>query len=99
MCPVYVVDVGLGQLYFGHVVQLMDFKNPRTIVASGKISGVWGVDKFRFKAIPQFFYKVDVTHVLIDDAPLMHPHAGGDQFLIKDVIGGSVLWSQKHMKA
>ena len=38
----YDVDVGLGQFYFGQVVQLMDFKNPRTIVASGKISGVWG---------------------------------------------------------
>ena len=99
MCPVYVVDVGLGQLYFGQVVQLMDFKNPHTIVASGKISGVWGVDKFHFKAIRQFLYKVDVTHPLIDDAPLMHPHAGGDQFLIRDVIGGSVLWSQKHMEA
>ena len=93
MCPVYVVDVGLGQFYFGQVVQSMDFKNPRTIVASGKISGVWEVDKFHFKAIPKFFYKVDVTHAL------MHPHAGGDQFLIRDVIRGSVLWSQKHMKA
>ena len=96
----YVVDVGLGQFYFGQVVQLMDFKNPRTIVASGKISGVWGVDKFHFKAILQFFYKVDIiTHALIDNAPLMHPHAGGDQFLIRDVVGGSVLWSQQHMKA
>ena len=99
MCPMYVVDVGLGQFYFGHVVQLMDFKIPRPIVTSGKIIGVWGVDKFHFKAIPQFFYKVDVTHALIDDAPLMHPHEGGDQFLIRNVIGGSVLWSQKHMKA
>ncbi len=77
----------------------MDFKNPRTIVASGKISGVWGVDKFHFKAIPPFFYKVDVTHALIGDAPLMLPHEEGDQFLIRDVIGGSVLWSQQHMKA
>lgn len=80
-------------------MQLMDFKNPRKVVASGKISGVWGVDNFHFKAIPQFFYKVDVMHALIDDAPLMHPHEAGDQFLIRDVIGGSVLWSQKHMKA
>ena len=93
------MDFGLGQFYFGQVVQLMDFKNPRQIVASGKISGVWGVDKFHFKPIPQFFYKVDVTHARIDDAPLMYPHAGVDQFLMKDVIGGSVLWSQKHMKA
>ena len=79
-------------------LQLMDFKNPRTVVASGKINGVWGVDKCHFKAIPQFFYKVDVTHALIDDVPLLHPHEGGDQYLIRDVIGGSVLWSQKHMK-
>ena len=95
----YVVDVGLGQFHFGQVVQLLDFKNPRTIVASGKISGVWGVDKFHFKAIPPFFYKVDVTHALIGDAPLMLLHEEGDQFLIRDVIGGSVLWSQQHMKA
>ena len=87
------MDVGLGQLYFGHVVQLMDFKNPRTIVASSKISGVWGVDKFHFKAISQFFYKVGVTHALIEDAPLMHPHARGNQFFRRDVIGVSVLWS------
>ena len=92
-------DIGLWQFYFGQVVQLMDFKNPGTIVASGKISGVWGVDRFHFKAIPQFFYKVDVTQAIKDDAPLMHPHEGGDQFLIRDVIGGSALWSQKHMKA
>ena len=58
-----------------------------------------GVDKFCFKPILQFFYKVDVTHGRIDYAPLMHPHARGDQFLVKDVIGGSVLWSQKHIKA
>lgn len=99
MRTVYVMGVGLGQFYFGQVVQLMDVRNPRAIVASGKISGVWGVDKFHFKEIPQFCYKVDITHTLIDDAPLMHPHAGGDQFLIRDVIGGSVLWNQKHMKA
>ena len=72
-------------------MKLMDFKNPGTIVASGKISGVWGVDNFHFKAIPQFYYKVDVTHALKDDAPLMQPHESGDQFLIRDVIGGSAL--------
>ena len=95
----YVVDVGLGQFYFGHVVQLMDFKNLRKIVVSCKISGVWGVDKFHFKPIPQIFNKVDVTHAQIDDAPLIHPHAGENQFLVKDVIGGSVSWSHKYIKA
>jgi hypothetical protein len=68
-------------------------------VASGTISGVWGIDKFHFKPIPQFFYKVDVTHAKVGDAPLMHPHATGDQFCVIDAIGGSVLWSQEHLKA
>jgi hypothetical protein len=58
-----------------------------------------GVDKFHFKPIPQFYYKVDVTHAQTPDAPLMHPHLEGDQFLVKDVVGGSVLWNQKHMRS
>ena len=75
-----VVDVGLGQFSIGQLVHMMNFKSPQQIVALGTISGVWGVDKFNFKPIPQFFYKVDVTHAQVGDAPLMHPHAGGDQF-------------------
>ena len=50
-----------------------------------------GLDKFHFKPIPQIFYKVDVTHAQVGDAPLMHPHPGGDQFSITNVIGCSVL--------
>lgn len=80
---VYVVDVGLEQFYFGRVVQLMDFKNPRQIVVSSKMSGVWEVDKFHLKPIFQIFYNLDVTHAQIDDVPLMHPYARGDQFLVK----------------
>ena len=95
----HAVDGGLRQFTIGQVVQLMNFKSPRQIVASGTISGVWGVDKFHFKPIPQFFYKVDVTHAQVGDAPLMHPHPGGDQCFVADAIGGSVLWSQKHLKA
>jgi hypothetical protein len=69
-------------------------------VASGTISGVWGIDKFHLKPIPQHFYKVDdVKHVQVGDAPLMHPQARGDQFFVKDAIGGNVLWSFKHLKA
>jgi hypothetical protein len=93
-----VVDVGLGQFAIGQVVQLLNFKSPRQIVASGTVSGVWGVDKFHFKPIPHSFYKVDVTQVQVGDAPLMHPHPEGDQLVVADVIGGSVLWSQKHLK-
>ena len=80
-------------------MQLLNFKHPRQIVASGIVSGVWGIDKFHFKEIPHSFYKVDVTKVQVGDAPLMHPHAEGDQFVLGDVIGGSVIWSQKLLKA
>jgi hypothetical protein len=93
-----VADVGLGQFNIGQVVQLLNFKSPRQIVASGTVSGVWGVDKFHFKPIPHSFYKVDVTQVQVGDAPLMHPHPEGDQLVVADVVGGSVLWSQKHLK-
>jgi len=42
-----------------------------------------------------------MLHMLfkVGNAPLMHSHVEGDQFLINDVISGSVLWSQKHLKA
>jgi hypothetical protein len=93
-----VADVWLGQFAIGQAVQLLNFKSPRQIVASGTVSGVWGVDKFHFKPIPHSFYKVDVTEVQVGDAPLMHPHPEGDQLVVADVIGGSVLWSQKHLK-
>ena len=77
----------------------MNFKTPRQVVATGSISGVWGVDRFHFKAIPQGFYKVDIASAIVGDAPLMHPHPEGDQCVVADAIGGSVIWSQKHLKA
>ena len=94
-----VVDVGLGQFSIGQVVHMLNFKRPHQIVAFGTIIGVWGIDKIPFQTIPQFSHKVDVTHVQVGDAPLMHPHAEGDQFFVKGAIGGSVLWSHKHLKA
>jgi hypothetical protein len=92
------LDVGLGQFVIGQEVHMLNFKTPHQIVASGTISGVSGIDKYHLKPIPQFFYKVDVTHVQVGDAPLMHPHAEGDQYFVKDAIGGNVLWSHKHLK-
>ena len=86
-----VVDVEPGYFNIGQVVHMMNFKSPQQIVASRTISGVWGFDKFHFKPIPPFFYKVDVTHAQVGDAPLMHPHPRGDQCVVADAIGGSVL--------
>ena len=93
-----VFHVGLGQFVIGQEVHILDFKTPHQIVASGTISGVSGIDKFHLRSIPPFFYKIDVTHVHIGDAPLMHPHEGGDQFCVRDAVGGNLLWSHKHLK-
>lgn len=48
-------------------------------MASGKISGLWGVDKFRGYVIPSFCMKVDVVVIYMVDIPLMHPHEANDQ--------------------
>jgi hypothetical protein len=80
----------------------MSPKNKRRKVATGKISGVGGVDKFHFKVIPQFCCKVDVTTAHIGDVKLAYPHENGDQtdqWVVKDVVGGSTLWNERSLRA
>src|ERR1700737_3073576 len=77
----------------------MSPKNKRRKVATGKISGVGGVDKFHFKVIPQFCYKVDVTIAHIGDVKLAYPHEDGDQRVVKDVVGGSTLWNERNLRS
>jgi hypothetical protein len=64
-CMRYVIDCFvdsiLVQFNVGQSVHIMSPKNKRRKVAFGKISGVRRVDKFHFKVIPEFCYKVDVT--------------------------------------
>jgi hypothetical protein len=43
-------------------------------MATGKINGLWGIDKFHGDVIPNFSLKVDVAIVHVADVPLMHPH-------------------------
>lgn len=83
----------------GQSVHLMSPKNKRRKVATGKISGVGGVDKFHFKTIPQFCYKVDVTTAHLGDVKLAYPHEDGDQWVVGDVVGGSTLWNERSLKA
>jgi hypothetical protein len=52
---------------------------------------VWGVDKFHFKIIPEFCYKVDVITAYLGDVKLAYPYEDRDQWLVKDVVGGCTL--------
>ncbi len=87
------------QFSVGQSVHMMSPKNKRRKVAIGKISGVGGVDKFHFKVIPQFCYKVDVTTAYLGDVKLAYPHEDGDQWLVKDVVGGCTLWNERNLRA
>jgi hypothetical protein len=51
-------------------------------VASGKISGLWDVDKFHGRVIPSFCMKVDVAVIHLANIPLMHPHEADDQVVV-----------------
>jgi hypothetical protein len=77
----------------------MSPKNKRRKVATGKISGVGGVDKFHFKVIPQFCCKVDVTTAHIGDVKLAYPHEDGDQWVVKNIVGGNKLWNKGSLRA
>ena len=79
------------QFNVGKSVHMMSPKNKRWKVATGKISGVGGVDKFHLKVIPEFCYKVDVTTAYLGYVKLAYPHEDGDQWVVKDVVGGCIL--------
>jgi hypothetical protein len=79
-------------------VTLLNAKNPRQKVALGKISGLWGVDKFHGHFIPNFYVKVDVAVVRVGDVPFMHPHELDNQILVQDVLGISTLWNWEYVK-
>ena len=80
-------------------MHIMSPKNKRRKVAIGKISGMGGVNKFNFKVIPEFCYKVDITAAYLGDVKLAYPHEDGDQWLVKDVVGGCTLWNKRNLKA
>jgi hypothetical protein len=73
-------------------------ENKRWKVVISKISSVGGVDKFHFKVIPEFCYKVDVTTAYLGDVKLAYPHEDGDQWLVKNVVGSCTLWTEKNLR-
>ena len=80
-------------------VHMMNARNKSQKVANGRISGVGGVDKFHFKTIPEFCYKVDVIIAHLGEVCLPYPHEAWDQWVVEDVVGGITLWNERNLKA
>ncbi len=87
------------QFSIGQSVHMMNPRNNKQKVGSGKISGVGGADKFHFKTIPEFCYKVDVNIAHLGEVRLPYPHEAGDQWVVEDVVGGCTLWNERNLRA
>ena len=79
------------QFNVGQCVHMMSVKNNKQKMEIGKINGVGGADKFHFKLIPDFCYKVDVNIAHLGDVRLPYP--------LEDVVGGNTLWIERNLKA
>ncbi len=73
-------------------------KKPKNKVVGGKISGLWGVDKWHGYVIPNLFVKVDISVFHVVEVPLMVTNEVADQFIVGDAIGSYALWSWKYVK-
>ena len=87
------------QFNVGQCVHMMNPRNNKQKVASGKISGVGGVDKFHFKTIPEFCHKLDVSSAHLGEVRLLYPPEAGDQWVVEDVVGGCTLWNEQNLRA
>ena len=58
-----------------------------------------GVDKFHFKVILDFCYKVDMNTTYLGGVKLAYPHEVGDQWVVEDVVGSSTLWNERNLGA
>jgi hypothetical protein len=76
----------------------MNPRNQKQKVAEGVISGIGGVDKFHGSTFPETWFKIDVKEALLSNAPLLYPHSEGDQNIVKDAVGGNVLWDSRLLR-
>ncbi len=77
---------------------LFNPKSPKHKVAGGKISGLWGLDKWHGSIIPNLFVKVDISVVHGVEVPLMVTNEIVNKFTMGDAIGSFALWSWKYVK-
>jgi hypothetical protein len=83
------------KLTMGQEVWLL---NPRAVkqkVARGKISGIGGMHKFYFQAIPDGWIKIDVQEAL---QPLMFPNDTAEQSKVGDILNSNGIWNLKFVK-
>ena len=76
----------------------MNPMNYRQKVASDTISGLEGEHKFHFDTILDSQFKVDIREVLVPNVALMFPVDVANQKIVKNVVGGNVVWDQKYIK-
>jgi hypothetical protein len=62
------------------------------VVATGKINGFEGIDKFHFTSISDQWFKVDVYEALMHDVVLMFPNVDAEQERVTDVVGIAAIW-------
>ena len=74
------------QFNIGQSMYMMSSNNKKRKVAISKINGMGAVDKFHFKVIPKFCYKVDVTTTYLGDMKPAYPQGDRDQWVVKDVV-------------
>ncbi len=77
----------------GQFVVLVNPKNSKQKVASGKINGRWRLEKFHGAFILEFWFKVDLQEAYVHGHPLMHPHEANDQAFVRDVVCTCTLWN------
>jgi hypothetical protein len=76
----------------------MNPNNASQKVASNRVSGWWGVDKFHGATIPDFWFKIDVAIAHMPKIPLMHRHEVDEWTKVGDVVGTCTLWNWKFVK-
>jgi hypothetical protein len=76
----------------------MNPKNARQKVASSKMNGQWGLEKFHGTTILDFWFKIDVATTHMPKIPHMHPHEVDEQTRVGDVVGTCTLWNWRFVK-
>lgn len=79
-------------------VWLLNPKQSTQKVASGKISGIGGEQKFHFKEFMEKWFKVEMREALLPETAFMHPNEDADQHIVEDVVKIAIIWDQKHIK-
>lgn len=88
------------QFTIGQQVSLVNPSAPKQIVAAGTItaiSGGSGQQLYHGQTIPKGWCRLDIAHAPGGFVDLMHPNPAGDEFKLKDVVGGNTIWDEQYI--